>query len=69
MSANSFVFSSAVLALFVSTASLPAQDQRAEKLREGLKDASLVGTWIYDDIKAGFSQADRSGKPLLIVFR
>ena len=58
------------LALLLSGATIRAQaDQRAEKLRAGLNDLELVGPWIYDDIEAGFTEANRSGKPLLIVFR
>lgn len=45
----------------------PLQDK--EKLRTGLKDASVVGDWIYDDLNAGYAEAKKSGKPMLIVFR
>ena len=40
-----------------------------EELRKQLKDVDLVGRWIYDDVDAGFTEAKRTGKPLLIVFR
>lgn len=29
----------------------------------------LVGPWIYDDLQAGFAEARKTGKPVLIVFR
>lgn len=64
-----FVFCPVVVALSVLSNSLYAQDSREKKLRQGLHDTELVGTWIYDDLNAGFSQAERSRKPLLIVFR
>ena len=63
------VFCLATLSLSIGSSPLYAQDSRAEKLRRGLHDTELGGTWIYDDLKAGFSQATRTGKPLLIVFR
>jgi len=40
-----------------------------EELRKTLKDADLVGTWIYDDINGGYAEAKKSGKPMLVVFR
>lgn len=60
---------SGFFALLVTTARLPAQDPRADKLRRGLHDTELGGAWIYDDIEAGFAEVERTGKPLLIVFR
>ena len=32
-------------------------------------DVAIVGDWFYDDLDAGYAQARRTGKPLLIVFR
>lgn len=46
---------------------VPPQDK--EKLREGLKDTDLVGTWIYDDLDAGLAEAKKSGKPMMVVLR
>lgn len=31
--------------------------------------ADLAGQWFYEDMSAGFAEAKRTGKPLLIVFR
>ena len=47
--------------------SAPSGDK--EKLRQALKDTDLVGTWIYDDLEAGYAEAGRAGKPLLVVIR
>jgi len=44
-----------------------AQDK--EKLRTALKDIEVKGEWIYDDLPAGFAEAKKSGKPMMIVFR
>ena len=46
---------------------LAVQDK--ESLKTALKDADLPGTWIYDDLNAGFAEAKKSGKPMLVVFR
>lgn len=43
--------------------------QDKEKLREALKDTDLQGTWVYDDVDAGFAEAKKSGKPLMVVLR
>ena len=47
--------------------SLPQQSK--EQLKTALKDTEVQGDWIYDDLPAGFAQAKKSGKPMLIVFR
>jgi hypothetical protein len=59
------IVSLAVLAL------LAARPQEGEKdrLRRALGDNDLVGTWVYDDLEAGCSEAKKSGKPMLVVFR
>lgn len=44
------------------------QDDKA-KLRAAMGDQNLVGPWIYDDAEAGFAEAKRTGKPLMVVLR
>jgi len=39
------------------------------EVKERLGDINLSGDWIYEDLKAGFKKAQKTGKPLLIVFR
>jgi serine protease Do len=56
-------FSSGLLLL----ASVHAADKDA--LRTALKDTVVQGEWIYDDVDAGFAEAKKSGKPLLVVVR
>ena len=46
-----------------------AAPQDKEKLRTALKDTEVKGDWIYDDLNAGFAEAKKSGKPMMIVFR
>lgn len=46
-----------------------AQEPSKDALRKALKDFDLPGNWIYDDVGAGFAEAQRTGKPLLVVFR
>ena len=46
---------------------LAAQDKEA--LKTSLKDVDLPASWIYDDIDAGFAEARKTGKPLLVAFR
>ncbi|MBI1926885.1 hypothetical protein HYR99_21905 [Candidatus Poribacteria bacterium] len=40
-----------------------------EELRTKLGDLELVGDWLYDDLDEGFRRAEKSDKPLLVVFR
>ena len=53
------------------SAALPAaaQDGAKEQLRVALKDDSVKGDWIYDDLAAGVAATKKSGKPMMIVFR
>ncbi|MEE8104086.1 MAG: hypothetical protein V3T86_00975 [Planctomycetota bacterium] len=38
------------------------------KLREFLKDQKYENGWIYEDIDAGYAEAKKTGKPLLVCF-
>ena len=53
--------------LLLALAPLHAEEGR--DLREALRDNLLKGDWIYDDAEAGFAEAEKTGKPLLISFR
>jgi hypothetical protein len=37
-------------------------------LRDALKDQKYANGWIYEDINAGYAEATKSGKPLLVCF-
>jgi hypothetical protein len=41
----------------------------AVELQKRFQDFDLQGPWVYNDLDAGFAEAKRSGKPLLVVFR
>ncbi len=38
-------------------------------LQKSLNDLDVHGSWIYNDLDAGFAQSKKTGKPLLVVFR
>ena len=57
------------LLVCAAVASFALQDGSKESLKTTLKDTDLPATWIYDDINAGFAEAKKSGKPMLVVFR
>jgi hypothetical protein len=38
-------------------------------LKASLKEVDIPASWIYDDIDAGFAEAKKTGKPLLVAFR
>jgi hypothetical protein len=47
--------------------SLAPQDKEA--LKASMKDVDVPASWIYDDVDAGFAEAKKTGKPLLVAFR
>ncbi len=48
---------------------LTAVPQDKEALKASMKEVDVPASWIYDDIDAGFAEAKRTGKPLLVAFR
>ena len=59
----------AIAAVCLTAVSAPSPQDPKARLQHALKDTGLVGKWIYDDVSAGFAEAGKSGKPLLVVFR
>ena len=57
-----------IAALALLCAASP-QDSGKEKLKTALKDDAVKGDWNYDDLNAGYAEAKKSGKPLMVVFR
>jgi serine protease Do len=57
-----------LLSLHVSGTDVRAED-RAERVHKDLKDFTSGGRWIYNDLPAGFEEARRTGKPMLVVLR
>ncbi len=55
--------------LALGAAAVARQGDNNEARRKELKDTDLVGKWVYDDIGAGYAEAKKSGKPMLVVFR
>ncbi len=51
-------------------APVPAVAQtREQKVRDDRAKIEAEGFWIYDDLAAGFAEAKKTGKPLLVVLR
>ena len=59
----------AITVLAVLAAAWGGQDPAKLKLKEALKDTEVSDGWIYDDLGAGYAEAKKSGKPMLVVFR
>lgn len=55
-----------LLALGAITLAAPT---RQEQVLNDLKTVGEDESWVYDDIAAGFAEAKRTGKPVLLVFR
>lgn len=59
-----------VLAVLSALTARAAETQaRDRQLQQSLNDTHVHSSWIYNDLDAGFVEAKRTGKPLLIVFR
>ena len=56
----------ALMSLAVVAAGLQ-QDPAA--LQKSLGDTDVQGAWFYNDLGAGFAEAKKTGKPMLVVFR
>ena len=63
------VFILIALMSFVSVVALASSNARTRSLKDAIGDDLIDGNWIYEDIKAGYKQAKKSGKPLLVSFR
>lgn len=55
--------------LLLGAAMTQAAEDRREKVLKDRADVQADGHWIYNDLPQGFTQASRTGKPLLVVFR
>ncbi len=40
-----------------------------EEVTEDIQAVKSTGYWIYNDLAKGFAEAEKTGQPLLIVFR
>ncbi len=38
-------------------------------LKRGLTDGGIADFWIYDDLARGLKEAEKTGKPLLVIIR
>lgn len=56
------------LCVSLATSAVLAQT-REEKVRNDRKKVEAEGYWIYGDLAKGFEQAEKTGKPLLVVLR
>jgi hypothetical protein len=54
--------------LAVAHAAIAAQD-RAAAVRNDLTNVVAAGGWIYNDLPKAFSEAAKTRKPILVVFR
>lgn len=59
--------SAIVVALCTSVAT--AQNKRDIAVRTDKQSLSNDDTWIYDDLDSAISAAERSKRPLMVVFR
>jgi hypothetical protein len=59
----------ATATLLVAAPQLIAQEGRGGLLAADRAEAAAAGHWIYNDLPKGFADAQRTGKPMLVVFR
>ena len=57
-----------VLSLLIVLSASAAEDRR-ERVLNDRKEVQAIGKWIYNDLAQGFTEAARTRKPMLVVFR
>ena len=53
----------------LSAAVLRAAEDRRERVLNDPKEVEAAGHWIYNDLPKAISEAARTRKPMLVVFR
>jgi serine protease Do len=53
----------------ISSASVLAAEDREAAVRNDPGNVASAGGWIYNDLPAGFAEAAKTRKPMLVVFR
>ncbi len=57
-----------IFLILVCTA-LPCFGHGDEEVAEDQEMVKSTGLWIYNDLEKGITQAEETGKPMLVVFR
>ena len=55
--------------LLLAATTMPADEDRREKVLKDRTEVQADGHWIYNDLPKGFAQASQTGQQLLVVFR
>ena len=58
-----------LLMLLMLPAAPASAQSKLDPLQYSLGDLAVKGPWVYNDLPAGYAQAKKTGKPLLVVFR
>ena len=57
------------LLLTMSVSAEEPKKTREQMVREDREKVEKVGYWIYNDLAKGFTVANQSGKPMLVILR
>jgi len=63
------LISSLILLGILPAAALAQPPSREQKVRNDRKKVEAQGFWIYNDLSKGFAEANKTGKPILVVLR
>lgn len=66
------LYLAAILMAFVVAPASSAQDvqkKRRDAVLNDKKQLDLDDYWVYDDFEKGRKEAEKTGKPMLVVFR
>jgi len=55
--------------LLIGSSTLSAAEDRATAVRNDLTNVVSAGGWIYNDLQKGFTEAAKTRRPMLVVFR
>ena len=57
------------MAMLLSALSAQAAEDRRAKVLSDRTEVQSIGKWIYNDLAQGFTEAAKTRKPMLVVFR
>ncbi len=58
-----------VLLLLALAVGSVGENEREEQMKKDRETFEGEGGWVYNDLKRGFKQARKAGKPLFVVIR
>ena len=55
--------------LLLGPASANAAEDRRQRVLDDRAEVQAAGSWVYNDLAQGFTEAAKTRKPMLVIFR